>query len=934
MVKVLLYDQTGTEYDVSYIQEIPIAITKAIADVKNPANRNSDFSKTINFPGTSEVERFFSFIWRLNNTLATFDPRLKCRIKYYVNDRIQLNGDIQLLKVNLDPLSNEKIYECSATGTLGNLFLSIGDAYLTDLDFSAYNHTLSKTNVKNSWVPATSVTGVIGSGYYYGLINYGQNQVNSEVEYHVKHMRPQLYKREYWAKIFAAAGKTWTSTYLDSTYYKSQVIPASSENILLASGDVDNSQFYARRSSDQTGTANNCPYTTAWKLTAGNETKDVVLFNEDNVAPYSDAGSQYATGTGVFTVGATNIYNLLTTIKFDLTIANTVGTATNCNVSFGSAYVYIQKWNGTNWTTIITGLNSVGFSGAYASLVLSGQVDLTIPANTLTAGEQYRVVVFPFNWTFDLYTAGAVLVTTGTTTLTPTAKTNSTYAAQLVSQVITEGYTVTVNQCIPTEIKQIDWIMTEVKAADLYILQDPLDEDNYIIEPSGEGFYTGADDWTEILDFKRKIEFFPMSDLDAKRYEFTYKSDADEFNQTYNKSYQQNFGFGFIDCVSDFVRPTKKTELIYAATPIAGNTINGLILPKIYKNDSGVLKPFKSVIRSLYNGGVINLSYGTWTLKSASGDETLTSYPFVGDCDNPYAPTLTLNWETPKAVYYSYILATYTDNNLKNRFYSEKINQLSDKRSTIVKAWFNLDEMSIKKFSFRKIIYVGHPLNSWFYVNSIDSYNVMKRESTLVTLLKLQRYDAFVPATTELPEEIVSESSRIVNGNYSNGLNNTNHGSSSHIVGGSGNFISPGATDIQLRNCTNVVVNGDVTGFIGDGLSNVVIDSSLSNTHNVTNLPPILITADTVLNSTYNNRLLAVDATAGNVTLSWDCLTMAGCIVNIIRIDGTGSLINITDINAGSNTYRGAALPQDLGMAQYDPKILTSYSTTIYRLSN
>ena len=61
---------------------------------------------------------------------------------------------------------------------------------------------------------------------------------------------------------------------------------------------------------------------------------------------------------------------------------------------------------------------------------------------------------------------------------------------------------------------------------------------------------------------------------------------------------------------------------------------------------------------------------------------------------------------------------------------------------------------------------------------------------------------------------------------------------------------------------------------------------------------------------------------------------MAGCSVNIIRIDGTGSLINITDINAGSNTYRGAALPQDLGMAQYDPKILTSYSTTIYRLSN
>jgi len=554
---------------------------------------------------------------------------------------------------------------------------------------------------------------------------------------------------------------------------------------------------------------------------------------------------------------------------------------------------------GSGWVMVASNLANT--SGTFPTNIITGTpLAITLPNIYATAGTKYRVEIAPAAFVADLFDAVLVPITTGTTTITQsinTANGNSTFAAQLSSTVITEGNTVEVNQAIPTEIKQIDWIMTEVKAADLYILQDPLDEDNYIIEPSGEGFYTGADDWTDILDFGRKIEFFPISELDAKRYEFTYKSDADEFNQGYNKSYQQNYGFGFIDCVSDFVRPTKKTELLYAATPVVGNTINGLILPKIYKNDSGVLKPFKSVIRSLYNGGVINLSYGTWTLKSSSGDETLTSYPFVGDCDNPYSPTLTLNWETPKAVYYNYILATYTDNNLKNRFYSEKINQLSDKRSTIVKAWFNLDEMSIKKFSFRKIIYVGHPLNSWFYVNSIDSYNVMKRESTLVTLLKLQRYDAFVPTTTELPTEIASEVSRIVNGNYSNGLNNTNRGSNSHIVGGSGNFISPGATDINLRNCTNVVVNGDVTGFIGDGLNNRVITSSSSNTTLSASLPIIVVQSDIYLDASYHGRILLIDATAGNITIFWDYANMENCVVTIIRGDATGNIVSMSDVD-------------------------------------
>lgn len=930
-IKVLLYDQAGTEYNVSYIKEIAIAITKAIADVRNPANRNADFSKTINFPSTKEIEVFFSLIWRLNNDLSSFDPRLKCRIKYYVNERIQLDGDLQLLKVNVDPLSNERIYECSATGTLGNLFIAIGDGYLTDLDFSAYNHSLTKANVKNSWVPATSVTGAIGSGYYHGHVNYGQNQVNSETEYHVKHFRPALYKREYWAKIFAAAGKTWTSTYLDSSYYKKLMIPFSGEYLKLSSTDVATSQFLAGRASTIQTINNAFAYSTFASSWIANfmpnttlATTCDVLFNDDSTAPYNDAGGQYGTGTGWFSPSTSNVFNVTATVNYDLAINAPAGTVTT-QISTGQIGVALMQYNGTNW--FYTGVATDVF---ISSTPLTGHsLTVSFPNTSLVAGSTYKVVAFPSQFNVIFLDGASVPITTGTASLDIKVKIGSIFYALLENNEIIEGSTVEVNQAIPTEVKKIDWITTEIKRANLYILQDPLDENNYIIEPRDEGFYTGEDDWSKLLDFSKKYEVLPMSELDAKRYEFGHKSDGDEFNQKYEKTHKQTFGFGYTDCVSEFVKPTKKTELIYAATPMVDNNINGLVVPKIYKNDNGIIKPFKSVIRSLYNGGLINLSFGSWTLKSSSGDEVLTTYAFLGDCDNPYNPTLTLNWETPKTLFYRYVLATYTDNNLKNRFYSRMINQLSDKRSSVVKAYFNLDELKIKEFSFRKVVWVQH-FNAWFYINTIDSYNVMDRESTLVTMLKLQDYDAFTPNHgIDVPDPDPAFVDRIVNGNYTNGDSNVNNGNASHIVGGNNNYIASGATNIQLRNCNNVTVNSDVTNFIGEGLSYRNITSSQNNTISILNQAPIVVTTDLSLDASYNNRILMVDATAANITLTWDCANMAGCLVYIIRTDASANTVSINDVDAIVD-YIGTAVPVDLAMAQYDPRRITSNVTTIY----
>jgi hypothetical protein len=930
-IKVLLYDQAGVEYDVSYIQEIPLSLSYLIADVKDPSKRNTTFSKTINF-NSKDVDLFFRVIWKLNSTLTTFDPRLKCKIKYYVNEVLQLDGDLQLIKVIVDPDSKTVNYQTTATGTIGNLFLAIGDAYLTDLDFSAYNHSLTKANVTNSWIPATSVTGVIGSGYYYGLINWGENQILTDVEYHVKHMRPQLYKREYMAKIFAAAGYTWTSTYLDSAYYKSQLIPPTKEYLTLGTTGIANSQFYARRNSTQTGALINTGYSTfssQW-VSSSFASPDVVLFNEDNVAPYNDAGGNYATGTGIFSPTTTNTFIIETLIDFEIVLTNSLGTATNAYLNANSfVTIQITQFNGFAWNPIATSAYTVGNTAMPTLTSNTYQLYVQLPSWAALATENYRVEVYGI-LNYDLYTAAAVPVTTGITTAKINIKTNSTYAARLLNNNITEGATLEVNQCIPTEVKQIDWLMTEIKAANLYMVPNPDKAKDYIIEPRDDGFYTGEDNWSELLDFSKDYEVLPVSELDTKRYEFWNKQDSDQYNDAYFKQYKQTYGFGYTDCVSEFVKPVKKTELIYAPTPIVDNQVNGLILPKIFKNDNGTIKPMKSVIRQLYRGGNINMSYGGWKLRSSiAGDTVYNYYPFVGEVDNPYTPTLSINWDTPQKVYYNYINATYTNNNLKNKYYSKMINQLSDKRSAVVKAYFNLNELKVKDFSFRKVVWVDH-FNCYFYIQNFE-YIMNTQQSTLVTMLKLQEYDTWQSNTIELPNEDPSELNRIVNGNYSNGINNTNNGNASHIVNGRGNFIASGATDIQLDNCTNVVVNGDVSAFRGIGLSNVVITNASNNSTITAPSPFVIVQNDIYLDVTYHGKKLFIDASSNDITIYWDNANMANCEVTIVRADASAFNVYMSDVDV-STSVMGVGIPVNLGMVVYDSFKFTSLGLEIYAI--
>ena len=978
-IKILLYTQDATpiEYDVSYIDEIPISFNFLISDIRNPDKKNASFSKTITFPGTKDINKFFELIWKSNISLNYFNPNKKCDIYYYVNSVLQFKGDLQLIKINVDDSTGEVVYECSCKGTIGNVFTKIADKLLSNpedtsftncLNFTTYNHNLTFTNVTNSWATSIQVAGspvtfALGNGYVYPLIDYGNQVMPSsgntlpvaERDFEIKYFRPAIYKKTILDKIFADAGYSYTSTFFNSTFYKSQIIPSSGDKFEKTPQQLIDNQFYVGRSSNFTVGPNNStllptlspppPFPSIWNQNTS--ATNTILFNATS-SPYNNAAGKYSSATGKFTTTYAAFkyvnYNIESLINLDLDILYT-GAGSPIYAKFAplapSKIFYNIKVNG-----LVVAAEEFEFDTTTYYPLSIGNIEkkISLPTFALYGGLDVKVDI-GWNLYYEFFNSSFVPVTPSTSSITAKVKSTKTFfSGNYVNKNIDEDDAVDLNKILPINIKQIDWLMSEFKLHNLYMVQDKDNELNYFIEDR-ENFYTGSIDWSDKRDYSMKREVLPIGELDFLKYELEYKEDSDYLNDKYQKDYKETFGKHIEYVDNDFITQTKDVSVIYSGTPLKGNYVNGLVIPTIYKVEAGAISPIQSNIRSLYYGGLIAMNYGSWKLWYTNGNTstTYTTYPFAGDCDNPYNPTLTLNWDTPHEVYYTYPQATYTNNNLYNRFYSQMINQLTDKSSKIEKRYYNLSAYDIKNFDFRNVVWD----DGYYIVNAIKDYNFMKPQSTMVELLKLTDYAVFVPDNDIDFSDGDGDGkglAQMQNLSSANG-SNINFGYNSNIVGGDNNFVASGANSVTLTNSNNVVIESSVSNFTGVNLSStstitsgginlsdaITIDNSSGTYLAKVNASQIVsksitITADYTIDGSCN--FFYVNATAGNINITIDPTLFIDYEFTFFRTDATANLVKLYGV--ASETLNGAALPQTILASQYDVLKIKSNATNIF----
>lgn len=141
-------------------EDVDIPLNYSIIDVREPDKRKTSWSKTIKVPGTNNNNRIFQHIYQIsgdgwvnigNTSIYTnFNPSLRREV-IINSDGVQvMKGNLQLKGIKKDAMGKIE-YDIIVSGDLTSLFFDVGEAKLSDLDFSEWNHDWTKNSIEKSW---------------------------------------------------------------------------------------------------------------------------------------------------------------------------------------------------------------------------------------------------------------------------------------------------------------------------------------------------------------------------------------------------------------------------------------------------------------------------------------------------------------------------------------------------------------------------------------------------------------------------------------------------------------------------------------------------------------------------------------------------------------------------------------------------------------
>lgn len=671
-------------------------LTFAIDDIRDFSSRSTTWSKTIVLPGTANNNAIFGAIFEVGLT-NDYDPS-QPNIGYNFNASksakcIIFQDNMQTFQGTLRMLEINKYrgqieYQVALNGNLTTLSVALISKLLTDLDFSAYDLAYTAANIQSSWHASP------GSGVYMPLMDYGTYSIDKH-NWQFGTFRPALYVKEYIEKMFAAAGFRLDAPLFDTERFKRFVVPHNQKDVL----------------SPKTGLVFNA--------SGGSQTLLVRPGTHDNDVLYSSfVGGLFTTSDNkTFTYGgATAISG-----KFSLTLTG--------NASFiGLPATVSLRINDSDYATIGV------LNGTISPYSFAKEFDLTFnPGDTISI--HYTWGAGGLNGQPVSVTAAALSFVTPATVMAP----------------VEYGETIRINNSIPQNIRQVDFLTSIVKLFNLYVYEDQYDDRLIHIKPFISFFEQGEGsvvDWSQKMDRNEMIKIKPMSDLNSKLYQFNYTKDSDYYNDLYQKRYNQGYGSFIFDTEFEFSTNTTKVEVIFAPTPIVGYQGEEKIYSTILKLSGTTEDRTDSVIRILQTRLISGL-LSSWQIKNnASILGAYTEYGYAGHYDDPDNPSNDLNFGGLMEVFYQLTTASALDRTQFNVYWSQYMAEITNKDSKLLTAKFYLTPKDILDLRFSRFIVVDGVL---FRLNKITDYNASQPDTCEVELLRVNNtnYKYPIGATTE-----------------------------------------------------------------------------------------------------------------------------------------------------------------------------------------
>ena len=690
-------------FNVDLFDNEPIELTKSIIELTEPEQRKSDYTKTINIPGTANNNSIFTNIFDVNHSILNgdnanfyvdFDPRKKANCILYREGIPQLRGYLQMTSINI--LDEQNItYELVVYGRVANLFQDVGDNLLSDYDFSEYTHLWTETNVRNSINTSIIINGVtanfqLGRGYVYPLIDYGFDN-NAQQTYNVDQLYPAIYVKTILDKILSTHGYRYESTiqsnnFLNSTEFKRLIIPASGNDLRLIKLDVAKRTFVVDRTSDN-------------NLGAATNSIDKLIFNR-TVQDTIPAGVAANHSSWIAPTLGGGEYKFVLKLFINAELNSSVTLPSGYNISF-LMNVYIRTNTGSVFRMLTSQPVNMVADNRSQDLSFVFQTDNRFVPDGEEVDVYWRIT------NLDLKKLSSANIPLPVSDLNIIIKTGTEFYS-LPKPELSEGSNINPTSALP-ELKAKDFLTALIKMFNLYIEPNQLDDRLLTIEPRDIYYNDNVVDLTNNLDVSKDFIQKPMGALDFKRLEFSYAMDDDYWNKDYTDKYDYNHGFKRLPVENDFLVETKKIELPFAPTPLATPTSDRIIPQIVWWKDQNsvngrVNKTAKP--RILYYGGLKNTGKPLTISSYASPrrNTQYSSYGYAGHIDDPANPNYDLNWATSQEIYYTIGGQTpITINNLYKRYWEKYIKEITDKDSKIIDCYMYFNNVELQNLSFRNL---------------------------------------------------------------------------------------------------------------------------------------------------------------------------------------------------------------------------------------
>jgi len=730
MVKIVL--STG-ELDVAETLSLPITFN--IGDIRDLSARKGTFSKTVTLDGTKNNNELLGHYYDVNIQAGTFNINAltKCQV---IQNGVPILDEALLQLVSVNKVQANNSYEDEVSYTVlikdsrAEFFTAITNVNLTDLDFSDLNHAFDSSAIVGSFA------NTVVNGYKY-VMPYNNSNV-----YNANDFKPAIYAKTYFDRIFAVAGFTYTWSELASAHFDKLLIPYN--------GDT-NDQNYDDYRVEATNT---------WTTTNVQATGQNVTFQEaidsgwseviDSQGIFDPVTGQYTSPFSTSAISGEH-YMYTLTIGGTISLDNTSGgTATLLQPTFiGNSYnryrVYAVISVAGLQNAVVYGQAQTVYSGTLptgSTTILSFAESFDIPAVTND----------PFVLSIDaadiqILEVGVQITTFGDAALSYQAQNQGVW--RLVSSLLTPaavnvvldlnfinmvilpsnniqvtGGTLTMNQYVPVEIKQSDFVKSILQMYNLYVEQDIDNPYNLVLRHRDEYYDSGAEkDWSSKLAKDKPQELVFLPDLTKKKLKLTYEQDDDDFNKIYTQATGEIYGQIEYTFDNEYVKDVETQALLFSPTPVYPTNF-GAYVPAIIGSAPN------TNIRILYDGGeqvcgpFDIVDFGT------TGQYGLTNYPMLGHFNNALTPTFDINFGTND--YYFYEPVSLTANNLYNLYWRRTVNQINVGKMLI--AYFDLDEVDIQSLKLNDKIYID---NSWWNINKIADYNANNNQLTKVELISI-----------------------------------------------------------------------------------------------------------------------------------------------------------------------------------------------------